>query len=106
MSEQASGHAVVSSEGDIGPQNRPSDDPQVTAGQTPVGDDQAATEATPQAPVTGNNQVDELLRGLVDVDQAPLPERARRLGAAQEQLQAILNSSRDGGIPMPAPHPD
>ncbi|MFC2689362.1 MAG: hypothetical protein ACFN1H_04520 [Propionibacterium freudenreichii] len=65
---------------------------------TPTSPDDA-----PLPPVTGNDQVDRALAALGQLQALDVEQRIARLGAAQEQLQAILNGSRDAGIPMPDP---
>jgi hypothetical protein len=74
-----------------------SDDAEALTPESPV---------TQPAPVTGNAQVDAVLAAAGDLDSASVAERLEKLGDMQEKLQAILNGSRDGGIPVPAPEVD
>ena len=54
--------------------------------------DGAPTEAveTPEPPQTGDQRVDDALRGVADLDEATVDEHAERLADAHAALQEVL----------------
>lgn len=57
--------------------------------------------AAGRAPETGDRRVDEALRGVDDLDAAPVDEHAERLSAAHSALQEVLRTPSDAGPGTP-----
>jgi hypothetical protein len=55
-----------------------------------------------RAPETGDARVDEALRGVDDLDDAPVDEHAERLSAAHSALQEVLRTPVDPGAGVPS----
>ncbi|MGI3781335.1 MAG: hypothetical protein ACRYG2_11230 [Janthinobacterium lividum] len=61
-----------------------------------------------RGPETGDPRVDDALRSVEDLDEAPVDEHAERLSAAHGTLQEVLRTPTDplaGAGPSPAPRP-
>ncbi len=52
-------------------------------------------DVPPQAPATGDDRVDEALRGVEGLDEVPVDEHAERLAAAHTALQEVLRQPVD-----------
>jgi hypothetical protein len=57
------------------------------------------------APETGDRRVDEALRGVADLHDAPVDEHAERLSAAHSALQEVLRSPVEPAADPKAPAP-
>lgn len=72
-------------------------------GSAPANMDEPQAETTDLPPVTGNQLIDSALAGLAGSDRLPVDEQLERLSAAHDALAQVLESSRNGGLPMPNP---
>lgn len=62
------------------------------------------TEPVPgRAPETGDRRVDEALRRVDDLGDAPVDEHAERLSTAHAALQEVLRTPVDGGADAGSP---
>jgi hypothetical protein len=61
------------------------------------------TEGT--VPETGDRRVDAALRGVADLDEAPVDEHAERLSTAHSALQEVLRTPVDPAAGPGAPTP-
>ena len=58
-----------------------------------------------RAPETGDARVDQALRAVDDLHEAPVDEQAERLSTAHGALQEVLRTPVDPGPPRPQPGP-